>query len=140
MIARAPEEMDAVFSLRHTVFMEEQQVDTENEKDSHEEESMHFLLRVGGKPAGAGRLRIVDGNGKAERVCVLKDNRNSGSGRLLMAAMESFAAKKGLPAIILNAQSHAIGFYEKLGYSIISEEFIEAGIPHQTMKKDLASN
>lgn len=88
-------------------------------------------------PAGAGRFRTVDGNGKVERICVLKENRQSGSGKAIMDKIEEHAKKQGLPALKLNAQTQAIPFYEKLGYQVISEEFMDAGIPHRTMKKTI---
>nr|WP_254179224.1 MULTISPECIES: GNAT family N-acetyltransferase [Cytobacillus] len=129
--------MHDAFSVRKQVFINEQNVPEEEEIDQFEDEAVHFVLYNNGMPAGAGRFRTVDGNGKVERICVLKENRQSGSGKAIMDKIEEHAKKQGLPALKLNAQTQAIPFYEKLGYQVISEEFMDAGIPHRTMKKTI---
>lgn len=52
-----------------------------------------------------------------------------------MDAIEQYATQQDVHVLKLNAQTHAIPFYEKLGYKVISEEFMDAGIPHKTMEK-----
>ncbi|EFV79060.1 GNAT family N-acetyltransferase [Cytobacillus oceanisediminis] len=136
-IVSSEQELHDAFSVRKQVFINEQNVPEEEEIDQFEDEAVHFVLYNNGMPAGAGRFRIVDGNGKVERICVLKENRQSGSGKAIMDKIEEHAKKQGLPALKLNAQTQAIPFYEKLGYQVISEEFMDAGIPHRTMKKTI---
>ncbi|MBM4764274.1 GNAT family N-acetyltransferase [Bacillus sp. B15-48] len=131
------QELNDAFSVRKTVFVGEQNVPEEEEIDQYEQEATHFILYANGEPAGAGRFRIVDGLGKIERICVLKTLRGTGAGSALMAAIEKQAQTKGIPALKLNAQTHAIPFYSRLGYEVISEEFLDAGIPHKTMKKKI---
>ena len=43
------------------------------------------------------------------------------------------AEKRGLKQQMLSAQVHATPFYERLGFKIVSDEFLEAGIPHVDM-------
>lgn len=136
-IVSSEQELHDAFSVRKQVFITEQNVPEEEEIDQFEDEAVHFVLYNNGMPAGAGRFRTVDGNGKVERICVLKENRQSGSGKAIMDKIEEHAKKQGLPALKLNAQTQAIPFYEKLGYQVISEEFMDAGIPHRTMKKTI---
>lgn len=136
-VVSSEQELDDAFSVRKQVFINEQNVPEEEEIDQFEDEAVHFVLYNNGIPAGAGRFRTVDGNGKVERICVLKENRQSGSGKAIMDKIEEHAKKQGLPALKLNAQTQAIPFYEKLGYQVISEEFMDAGIPHRTMKKTI---
>ncbi|AND39008.1 MULTISPECIES: GNAT family N-acetyltransferase [Cytobacillus] len=136
-IVSSEQELHDAFSVRKQVFINEQNVPEEEEIDQFEDEAVHFVLYNNGMPAGAGRFRTVDGNGKVERICVLKENRQSGSGKAIMDKIEEHAKKQGLPALKLNAQTQAIPFYEKLGYQVISEEFMDAGIPHRTMKKTI---
>ncbi|MGA5688107.1 GNAT family N-acetyltransferase [Cytobacillus pseudoceanisediminis] len=136
-VVSSEQELHDAFSVRKQVFINEQNVPEEEEIDQFEDEAVHFVLYNNGMPAGAGRFRTVDGNGKVERICVLKDNRQSGSGKAIMDKIEEHAKKQGLPALKLNAQTQAIPFYEKLGYQVISEEFMDAGIPHRTMKKTI---
>lgn len=130
-------ELQDAFTIRKTVFIYEQSVPEEEEIDQYEEDAVHIVLYDGESPIGAGRFRIVDGIGKVERICVLKDKRQSGSGKMIMNTIEDYAKNQGLAALKLNAQTHAIPFYSKLGYEVISEEFLDAGIPHRTMKKSL---
>ncbi|WP_100330613.1 GNAT family N-acetyltransferase [Bacillus xiapuensis] len=132
---RNDQERNIAFDIRKRVFVEEQQVPLELEIDEHEEKAVHFLLYNGEQACGAGRFRIADGIGKAERICVLPDARGKGSGRLIMEAIEEYAKEHGVPAVKLGAQIHAIPFYERLGYTVISDEFLDAGIPHKMMKK-----
>ena len=79
----------------------------------------------------------MDGYGKVERICVLKEARKTGSGKALMEGIEAYALRKGIHKLKLNAQTHAIPFYAGLGYEVVSEEFLDAGIPHKTMIKNI---
>ncbi|WP_419883461.1 GNAT family N-acetyltransferase [Peribacillus sp. B-H-3] len=128
-------EMKDAYSVRTKVFIHEQNVPAEEEIDQYEEEAKHFVLYDDhGSPIGAGRFRLVDGMGKVERICVLSDVRSKGAGTMLMTAIHDEAKKQNIHELKLNAQNHAIPFYEKLGYQVVSEEFLDAGIPHHTMK------
>jgi predicted GNAT family N-acyltransferase len=130
-------ELEDAFSIRKTVFIEEQNVPAEEEIDQYENDCTHFVLYHDGFPAGAGRFRVTDGYGKVERICVLKEQRQNGAGQAVMNAIEEYAQENGIKKLKLNAQTHAIPFYSKLGYETVSEEFMDAGIPHKTMIKQL---
>lgn len=131
------QELKEAFAIRRKVFVDEQQVPEEEEIDALESEATHFILSVNGKPAGAGRLRVVEGYGKVERICILKEHRSNGAGKTLMNHIQAITLEKGLHKLKLNAQVAAIPFYTKLGYETVSEEFLDAGIPHKTMVKHL---
>lgn len=136
-IVRAEEELADAFDVRRTVFVAEQNVPEEEEIDQHESEAVHFVLYQDGTAAGAGRFRVLDGIGKVERICVLKEYRKTGAGIAVMNEIEEYAKSQGITTLKLNVQTHAIPFYSKLGYETISEEFLDAGIPHKTMKKTI---
>ncbi|UII57053.1 GNAT family N-acetyltransferase [Cytobacillus spongiae] len=129
------QQLQDAFSVRKSVFVEEQQVPLEEEIDEFESSAAHFVLYDGELAVGAGRFRVLDGIGKVERICVLSSHRKGGSGKALMTAIEDFAKEQNIHELKLNAQTHAIPFYNKLGYEVVSEEFLDAGIPHRTMKK-----
>ncbi len=131
------QELKEAFVIRRKVFVDEQQVPEEEEIDALESEAAHFILSINKKPAGAGRLRVVEGYGKIERICILKEDRGTGAGKALMDHIQAFALENGLNKLKLNAQIQAIPFYSKLGYETVSEEFLDAGIPHKTMVKKL---
>ena len=67
----------------------------EEEIDHLESEATHFVLYQEGTPIGAGRLRLVDGYGKVERICVLKESRVSGAGKSLLETSNHLLKSKG---------------------------------------------
>lgn len=136
-VVNTEEELQDAFTIRKKVFVEEQNVPLEEEIDQFEDDSNHFLLYNNEEAIGAGRFRILDGLGKVERICVMKDARGTGAGKEIMTGIEEYARKLNISTLKLNAQTYAIPFYEKLGYVVVSEEFLDAGIPHKTMKKTL---
>lgn len=138
VIVKTDKELKDAFYVRQTVFVQEQNVPIEEEIDAYEEDSVHFVLYDDDKkPIGAGRYRTFDEYGKVERICILSTNRKGGAGKAVMNKIEEYALNNGAPALKLNAQTHAIPFYSKLGYEVISDEFLDAGIPHKTMIKHL---
>lgn len=138
IIVQNQQQLEEAFSIRKTVFVEEQNVPLEEEIDQFEEESVHFLLySEQDQPIAAGRFRVVDGYGKVERICVLDERRGTGAGKYMMESIDAYAEQNGINKLKLNAQTHAIRFYENLGYEVVSEEFLDAGIPHRTMIKTL---
>jgi predicted GNAT family N-acyltransferase len=55
-----------------------------------------------------------------------------------MEALHGLAREMGYSSIAISAQSHAVGFYEGLGYVAVGYEYFEAGIPHLEMHVRLA--
>lgn len=139
IIKKAVSELDRqhAFDVRLTVFVTEQHVPLSIELDAYDDEAIHFVGYDQKKPIAASRLRLIDQHGKLERICVLKGYRNQSYGKQLIKHMEIEIINKGYRKAILNAQTHAIPFYERLGYIVCSDEFIDANIPHVTMNKDL---
>ena len=137
-IATTDHEREDAFSIRKKVFVEEQGVPISLEIDEHDQTATHFVVYTADTPIGAGRLRETDdGTGKVERVCVLPEYRGRHLGNLVMHALEKHAKNSEFEKIVLNAQSYAVPFYEKLGYIITSPEFMDADIPHRAMEKKL---
>ncbi|WP_059102528.1 GNAT family N-acetyltransferase [Shouchella shacheensis] len=138
VVSNEKERKDA-FSVRQHVFVEEQEVPLSLEQDAFDATATHLVLYEGEVPIGAGRIRSLEGYGKIERVCVLATARHQGAGRALMEAIEA-AASRSHSSCKLNAQTHAARFYTKLGYEVVSEPFLDAGIPHVTMVKTLKNS
>ncbi|MFD1040693.1 GNAT family N-acetyltransferase [Virgibacillus byunsanensis] len=136
-IIQTNEEREQAYQVRTVVFVEEQKVPPEEEVDQHEEEAIHFVGYEDGKPIAASRLRLVESYGKLERICVMKEHRGKSYGSQIIQAMEDEISKNGYKKAKLNAQTHAEDFYQHLGYETISGEFMDAGIPHVTMVKQL---
>ncbi|MFW0753798.1 GNAT family N-acetyltransferase [Pseudomonas sp. H11T01] len=121
--------------IREAVFVTEQSVPPELEWDADDESAVHFLAFEGDFPIGTARL-LPDGH--IGRVSVLKDWRGLKVGDALMQAVISDAEKRGLKQQMLSAQVQATAFYERLGFTIVSSEFLEAGIPHVDMVRHSA--
>ena len=136
-IATSEQELKSVYDIRRAVFVQEQGVSEEEEYDEYEKASDHVLVYYDGKPVGTGRIRVFDSKAKLERICVLAEYRKYGLGREVMASLEEVARNKGLAHAKLHAQTQAQEFYAKLGYKQVSEEFMEADIPHVAMVKTL---
>lgn len=137
-IATSESEREDAFFVRRKVFVEEQGVPLNLELDELDKTADHFVVYNEDNPIGAGRIREIEaGTGKVERVCVLPTYRGKHLGNLMMNALEKHAVNKGLNKILLNAQSYAVPFYEKLGYVVASTEFMDADIPHRRMEKIL---
>ncbi|SFA82881.1 Predicted N-acyltransferase, GNAT family [Lentibacillus halodurans] len=132
-----PQEKEQAYSVRTTVFVDEQHVPPDVEIDEFDKQAIHLIGYEAGVPIAASRVRFVDSYGKLERICVLKDQRGKSHGSRMIQAMEDIISKKGYVKAKLNAQTHAIDFYQRLGYDVVSEEFMDAGIPHVTMTKKL---
>jgi len=137
IVVETQEEMDDAFQVRMKVFVEEQKVPPEEEIDDNEKTSIHFVGYEAGTPAAASRLRFTSEYGKLERICILKEHRGKHYGQKIIKVMEDKIIAKGYKKAKLNAQTHAEGFYSHLGYRTVSGEFMDAGIPHVTMVKDL---
>ena len=120
------------FDIRNKVFVEEQKVDREEEYDSHEDESQHFLLMKHEQPIGTARWRFTDNGIKLERFAILKEHRNYGAGSFLVNEVlkDVLPHKKN---IYLNAQVSAINVYARAGFVKEGEIFSEANIDHYKM-------
>ncbi|MDM5350444.1 GNAT family N-acetyltransferase [Lysinibacillus sphaericus] len=131
-------DLQLAFDFRRKVFIEEQQVpevEEFDEFDSLQAPCDHILVYYKEQPVGTGRLRVVEGYGKLERICIVEEFRKFGLGKEIIIGLEQIARDNGLTKAKLNAQSYAKGFYEKLGYKREGEEFMDCGIPHILMKK-----
>lgn len=148
-VADTDGERDDAFTVRQSVFVDEQGVDQDLEYDEYDDpgaDATHFVAYAAGDPIGAARLRsagdvdLPSGSGdrsvgKVERVAVAADRRGDGWGRRLMDAVEAHAREVGFDRLTLHAQTHVRGFYERFEYEAHGEEFEEAGIPHVAMDK-----
>jgi len=74
---------------------------------------------------------------KMRQVAVYEAVRSQNVGREMVRFAEEYSKNKGYAIMLLNARKTAVGFYEKLGYKKIGEEFLEINIPHYKMRKRL---
>jgi predicted GNAT family N-acyltransferase len=119
--------------IREQVFIIEQAVPPELEWDGEDASAQHFLALEGDYPVGTARL-LPDGH--IGRVSVLKDWRGLHVGDALMRAVIAAAEQRGLRRQMLSAQVQATSFYERLGFRVVSDEYLDAGIPHVDMVRE----
>jgi GNAT superfamily N-acetyltransferase len=74
---------------------------------------------------------------KLRQMAVLSGLQGKGVGRVLMIFAENIARDRGYKKLIMHARKTAVGFYEKLGYKVCSDEFEEVTLPHYVMEKEL---
>lgn len=74
---------------------------------------------------------------KLRQMAVTSGLQGKGIGRVLLIFAENIARDRGYKKITMNARKNAIGFYEKLGYNVVGDEFIEVTLPHFKMEKEL---
>jgi len=118
--------------VRYAVFVEEQRVPPEIELDEFDPLSLHALAVDGqGRVVGTGRL-LPDGH--IGRMAVLREARGRGVGSALLQSLMQVARARGDSEIALSAQTHAIPFYERFGFSAEGAEYDDAGIPHRRMR------
>jgi len=120
-------------ALRRVVFIEEQGVSEADELDDLDGVAVHLLATVDGRPMGSARIIPGNGYGKIGRVCVLAEARGTGLGAALMREAVQECRRLGLKTARLGAQTHALGFYEALGFEAVGPVFDDAGIPHREM-------
>lgn len=123
-------------AVRQRVFIEEQRVPVELEWDGLDETAIH-LLALDAEDKAIGCARILD-NGIIGRMAVLKGRRGQGVGQALLNAAVESCRSRGWKNITLSAQTHAIPFYERAGFIVCSEEYMDAGIPHRDMQLKLS--
>ncbi|BBC37235.1 Acetyltransferase [Streptomyces graminofaciens] len=147
-VVEDPADREACFAVRKEVFVVEQGVPEDLEYDAYDAVAVHVLaVRDDGVPLGAGRLLFGEaaagktggapGVGSLGRLAVVRAARGLGVGVALVRAVEGAARARGLTAVDLGAQTHATGFYERLGYVAYGAEFLDAGIPHRAMRRSL---
>ncbi|MFH5773941.1 GNAT family N-acetyltransferase [Paracoccus broussonetiae] len=138
MIERT-EDIDTCRAIRHEVFVIEQSVPEAEEWDGRDGEAIHLLARDDqGRAIGTARILLVGETGKIGRVAVLRSARGTGMGAaLIRAALDQLRTQPGVTRAKLGAQTHAIGFYEKLGFTAFGPEYDDAGIPHRDMSREL---
>lgn len=131
-----PDSIADAQSVRTQVFQEEQGIDRNLDFDGRDNVSTHIVVYKDGTPVGTGRIRKIDDNKvKIERVSVLSEMRGQGIGKLIMKKIDEYISDSQIPEATLDAQFHAKGFYESLGYQQEGDVFEEVGIPHVIMTK-----
>jgi predicted GNAT family N-acyltransferase len=127
---------DDLQAIREVVFVQEQQVPAEMERDALDPQCLHVIARsADGMAIGTGRLTP---DHRIGRMAVLRDWRGKGVGDAMLLALIDQARERGWREVALNAQASAFTFYARHGFLPHGERFMEAGIEHLAMRRLLA--
>ncbi len=119
-----------LLAIRDAVFVAEQGVPEDIERDDDDAHARHVLARnAGGAPIGCARM--VDG--RIGRMAVLPGWRGRGVGSAMLRHLLEIASATGRRQVSLHAQVDALPFYRKHGFRPEGDRFLEAGIEHQLM-------
>jgi len=131
-------------ALRAAVFTGEQGVDPAIEVDGRDAGAVHVVAIEGAASGGSpphvlatARLLEVGERAVVGRVAVRSGLRGRGVGTAMMRELEREAVERGLIVVELHAQVDVEGFYRRLGYQAGGEHYLEAGIEHVTMTREL---
>ncbi len=134
----SPADMRRAWTIRRTVFIEEQNVPEEIEMDADDAHAFHALALLDEAAIGCGRmLEHGASEVKIGRMAVLPEFRNTGVGAQILRFLVDRARTRGFHKAILHAQLTAEGFYLKQGFSPVGGVFDEAGIAHRKMERNL---
>lgn len=138
--AHTQDEIAAALALRHVVFVVEQGVAPALELDGRDGDSEHLIAVDGGRVVGTCRLLHdpATATSKLGRMAVERPSRGRGVARALLAEADDACRRAGSRRVELGAQVDAVGLYERAGYVAHGDVFLDAGIEHRHMAKDLA--
>lgn len=127
---------EAVFAVRHAVFVVGQGITSEPDRDGEDEHCEHVLASVGGSIVGTARLKPIDDHGvkriKVGRLAVIESARGRGVGRRIVRAVNALLDELGV-AGLMHAQAYLLDWYASLGWRAVGDAFMEAGIVHRKM-------
>jgi predicted GNAT family N-acyltransferase len=128
------------FTIREAVFVHEQGYSLDTERDGHDYTAAHAVIYEDEIPIATGRLFIdEESRWHIGRVAVMQQARGRGVGDLLMRMLLSAAVQFSAERVYLGSQEHAVGFYEKLGFAVYGEPYLDEGQPHRHMVIDEAT-
>ena len=135
--ARDARERDAALAVRHAVFVGEQRVPRDLEVDGRDDDAVHLVALRDGALVGTCRLLPGGATVLLGRLAVDPAARRQGIASRLLAAAEAWSRAHRARRLALSAQTYAMGLYERAGYEAVGEPFMEAGIEHIHMERDL---
>ncbi len=125
-------ELYEILKARAEVFVVEQNC-VYQDLDDRDYESFHFFYEEDGKVTAYLRAFYKDSSTvQVGRVLTLKRGTGLG-GRLLKEGIARIKERMKPGQIYIEAQCYAVGFYEREGFRVCSDEFLEDGIPHVQM-------
>ncbi|MCI8650199.1 MAG: GNAT family N-acetyltransferase [Anaerotruncus sp.] len=131
------EDLTDAFWLREQVFSKEQGF-ASPDSDAHDPESTHIVIYIAEQPAATGRFyQEENGTCHIGRICVAKQYRKLGLGKVVMEQLEQAAHAQGMSQFLLSAQLYAVPFYERCGFVPTGKRHMDEFCLHEWMVKTL---
>jgi len=148
-IADSPAERLDAWRIREQVFIGEQGISIEEERDGLDDVALHLVAWEDGAAVGTARVLGVAADGslgspanarvaKIGRMAVLADKRRRGIGRELLDEAVEIVRRGGAERVELSAQEYVVPFYAHAGFRVEGDGYLEAGIPHRKMSRSFA--
>lgn len=142
--ARSPDELAAHYAVRRRIFVEEQRIFVDSDRDGNDEDpcTLHVVGFVDAEIGGTVRLFPLDqGRGlwQGDRLAVLPEHRTRGLGAPLVRYAVRTAAERGGRIMVAHIQVPNVTFFKRLGWRPHGDVETYAGLPHQPMAIDLRS-
>ena len=125
-------------------FDERQSMHTTNNsavRNTHEETEGAFIKTSSVESEERRYVSKRKRGGRLFQMAVDSGAQRQGLGSELVKRMEAALAARAEPGTIqcvrLHARHHVVAFYARLGYRCVGDPFVEIGIPHQRMEKEL---
>lgn len=119
---------------RQEIFLMEQRIVC-RDFDGVDYDALHCFIWNEDKVVAYLRGFIKNGDIHLGRFLTLRHGEGLGR-RLMELSQPEIRARLGGGRIVIHAQKHAEGFYQKLGFVTVSEVFLEEGVEHVEMQLD----
>ena len=131
-------ELYEILRVRSQIFILEQNMHSQD-MDGIDFEARHFFLEENGKVLAYLRAFYTDDSKSVVKIGrVLSITHGVGLGADIMKrAIADIKKNMKCQILSLNSQKSAIGFYEKLGFKTVSDEFLEEGVIHLKMQLEI---
>ncbi|HEY6901872.1 MAG TPA: GNAT family N-acetyltransferase [Puia sp.] len=138
MIDHGTKEYLQMVSLRNDILRKPLGLSFDQEELDSEKDDILMGAFEDDRLLGCCLLTRMDANTvRLRQMAVPNSMQGKGIGRALMIFAENIARDLGYKKLCMHARQTAVGFYQKLGYSITGEPFVEVTIPHYIMEKAL---
>ena len=131
-------ELREALVLRERVFCGEQGVSFEADQDGRDPEATHIVAIDEGAVIGTCRLLFRGQIARLGRLAVERGRRGDGVAAAILREADRVAGQAGADSIALHAQTYALALYSSAGYETYGPTFVEEGIEHVAMEKQLA--
>ena len=133
-LVKTKNEIKQILKVREIVFIEEQKIPKQIERDGFDISAEHFIVFYKRKPIGCARIRFIEKNAKLERIALLKKYRGKGFGKEIVDCLIRYCKITSVDKVVMNSQYYLKDFYKKFGFKTADKPFTEADMKHIKMQ------